>query len=74
MAKKHHKSLRNVPELYDEVKRNFSFSLTRTAVNELKAMAESLGLSRSELVEQIARKTLKIDLTTSEQPQPNSKN
>lgn len=74
MAKKHHKSQRNIPELYDQVKQAFSFSLTPTAVKKLEEMAKSLGLSRSELVEQIARGIWKLNLTTSEQSQPLSKN
>jgi Ribbon-helix-helix protein, copG family len=62
MSKSGHKSLRNVPEIYDEVKKNFSISLTQSAASKLDKMANSMGLSRSEFVEQIARGIIKICL------------
>ena len=43
------------PELYDEVKKRVSLSLTPTAISKLDELAQELSLSRSELVEQIAR-------------------
>ncbi|MEG4353701.1 hypothetical protein QUA70_27570 [Microcoleus sp. LAD1_D5] len=55
MAKPKHKSMRNQPEMYDEIKRPFTFSLTPTAVNILDYLAKIHGISRSEVVEQFAR-------------------
>lgn len=56
MAKAYHKSMRNVPEIYDEKKQAYSISLTPTGKKNLDLMAKDFGLSRSELIEQIARK------------------
>ena len=55
MAKSKHKSMRNQPEMYDEIKKPFTFSLTPTAAKELKSLAKIHGISRSEVVEQFAR-------------------
>jgi hypothetical protein len=55
MAKPKHKSLRNVPEMYDEIKKSYSLSLTPRAIHLLDFHAQKNGLSRSELVEQFAR-------------------
>jgi hypothetical protein len=44
---------------WEEPKKSTSLFLTPTARKKLDDMAESLGLSRSELVEQIARGELK---------------
>ena len=60
MAKPKHKSMRNQPEMYDEIKQSRSLSLTKTAVNELDSIAKIYGISRSELVEQIARGLIKL--------------
>jgi len=50
------KSLRGHPENpYGEIKQNKSFSLTETGVNLLKNLSSELGISTSELLEQIAR-------------------
>jgi metal-responsive CopG/Arc/MetJ family transcriptional regulator len=59
MAKPKHKSMRNQPEMYDEIKKPFTFSLTQTAVKELELLAKIHGISRSELVEQFARGQIK---------------
>lgn len=59
MAKPKHKSMRNQPEMYDEIKKSFSFSLTKTAVKKLESLAKRYGISRSELVEQFARGLIK---------------
>jgi hypothetical protein len=56
MAKPKHKSMRNQPEMYDETKRPFTLSLTPTAVNILDSLAKIHGISRSEVVEQFARR------------------
>lgn len=60
MPKKGKKSMRNQPELYDEVKRSYSVSLTPTGVEQLDLLAQKKGLKRSELVEQIARGIISI--------------
>jgi len=60
MAKPKHKSMRNQPEMYDEIKQSCAFSLTKTAVNDLDSVAKIYGISRSELVEQIARGLIKL--------------
>jgi len=55
MPRKHQKNLRGKPELYSELKRCFSVALTPTGAEKLDALAHSFSLSRSELVEKIAR-------------------
>ncbi|MEG4026549.1 ribbon-helix-helix protein, CopG family [Microcoleus sp. S13C4] len=60
MAKPKHKSMRNQPEMYDEIKKPFTFSLTQTAVKELELLAKIHGISRSEIVEQFARGQIKL--------------
>ncbi|MFL9458023.1 hypothetical protein AB0756_39915 [Tolypothrix campylonemoides VB511288_2] len=54
-ARKGLKSKRGQPEIYDEVKTKQTLSLTPTAVQGLDKIAESLDISRSELVERIGR-------------------
>lgn len=61
MATKGKKSLRNQAELYDEVKKAYSICLTPTGIKELDFLAKTRGLSRSELIERIARGEIKID-------------
>jgi hypothetical protein len=56
MAKFRQKSMRNQPEMYDEIKKPFTLSLTPTAVNILDSHAQIQGISRSEVVEQFARR------------------
>jgi hypothetical protein len=55
MAKPKHKSMKNQPEIYGEIKQPFTLSLTPTAVNILASHAKTHGISRSEVVEQFAR-------------------
>ncbi len=55
ISKKPVKSLRGVPEYYDEVKQRYCFSLTPTARKQLNKLAQEKKLSVSELIEQIAR-------------------
>jgi metal-responsive CopG/Arc/MetJ family transcriptional regulator len=61
MAKPKHKSMRNQPEMYGEIKQPFTLSLTPTAVNILDSHAKIQGISRSEVVEQFARNNLLED-------------
>ena len=55
MAKPQHKSMRNQPEMYDEIKKSYSLSVTPRAIHLLDFHAKKNGLSRSEIVEQFAR-------------------
>jgi hypothetical protein len=66
MPKGGQKNLRNRPELYSELKHCFSVALTPTGAAKLDTLAQSVSLSRSELVERIARGTIKLDF---EEPQ-----
>lgn len=58
MAKRGHKSQRGIPEIYDEPKKSRCLALTQTAVQKLDNWASSLQLSRSELVEKLARQEI----------------
>jgi hypothetical protein len=59
------KSMRGQPELYDELKKIVSLSLTPTALAGLDESSKRLNISRSELVERIGRGLLTIaELTT----------
>jgi len=57
-----HKSTKGVPESHDELKKNVSLSLTPTATAGLDAIASSLGISRSSLVENIGRGIISIPI------------
>jgi hypothetical protein len=54
------KSMRGQPEVYDEVKKSVSFSVTLTAQTGLTRLSEQLNISRSELIERIGRGLLTI--------------
>jgi len=60
MGKKGQKGFRGQPDMYDEVKGRCNMTLTPTAVKGLDALAQSMNLSRSELVEQFGRGLLPI--------------
>ncbi|MEG5136898.1 MULTISPECIES: hypothetical protein [unclassified Microcoleus] len=60
MAKSKHKSIRNQPEMYDEIKKSCTFGLTKTAIKKLDSLSQRYGISRSELVERIARGLIKL--------------
>jgi hypothetical protein len=49
------KSMRGQPEIYEECKKNASFSITPTAIEGLKQLSSKLNISRSELIERIGR-------------------
>ena len=55
MPRQGQKSLRGQPELYNEVKVPTSLALTPTGQKLLGALAQAWQLSRSELIERIAR-------------------
>ena len=55
MAKTKKKSMRNQPEMYDEIKKRCNLSLTQVAINKLDDMAKLHSISRSEVVERLAR-------------------
>ena len=50
------------PEMYDEHKKRVNISLTPTAVERLDALAGSMDVSRSELIEQVARGTISLQI------------
>lgn len=50
------------PEMYDEHKKRVNISLTPTAVERLDALAGSMDVSRSELIEQVARGTIPLQI------------
>lgn len=54
------KSQRGRPEVYDEVKKRMSVSLTPTGAKQLDDLAKSFGLSRGELVERIGRSLILV--------------
>lgn len=64
MSKKGFKNQRGEPELYDELKKRITLAVTPTGVEGLDAIASSLGLSRSELVERIGRGLIGLDLNS----------
>jgi hypothetical protein len=47
--------MRGQPEVYDELKKIVSFSITPTAMTGLERLSEQLNISRSELIERIGR-------------------
>ncbi|MEH2334945.1 MAG: ribbon-helix-helix protein, CopG family [Nostoc sp.] len=49
------KRVKGVPELQDEMKTRVNLSITPTAIQKLDLMAAQRGISKSELVERIAR-------------------
>lgn len=52
--------MRGQPEMYDELKKSVSFSITPTARTGLERLSEQLNISRSELIERIGRGLLAI--------------
>ncbi|MEP0924827.1 hypothetical protein [Leptolyngbya sp. ST-U4] len=54
------KSMRGQPEVYDELKKVSSFSITPTAKSGLDQLSQQLNISRSELIERIGRGLLTI--------------
>jgi hypothetical protein len=52
--------MRGQPEVYDELKKIVSFSITPTAMRGLEQLSEQLNISRSELIERIGRGLLAI--------------
>lgn len=49
------KRLRNIPVLYDEVKKTHGVKLTDTAWNTINEVAQEQGISASELIERWGR-------------------
>jgi len=49
------KSMRGQPEIYNELKKITSFSITPTAQSGLKQLSEQFNISCSELIERIGR-------------------
>ena len=55
--RKGQKGLKNVPYIYEEVKRTHGISVTNTAWNMLQTRAKEQGLSVSEMIEKWIRET-----------------
>lgn len=53
--------MRGRPELYSEVKKKKTFSLTPTASQNLDNLSAAFNLSQSELIEQIAKGIIDFD-------------
>lgn len=64
MGKKGQKGQKDIPELYDEVKKRVNLALTPTGIEGLDAIADSMDLSRSELVERIGRKLISVNVNS----------
>ncbi len=60
------KSMRGQPEMYNELKKVTSFSITPTAQLGLKQLSEQLNISCSELIERIGRGVFTISELTTE--------
>lgn len=60
MSKKGQRGTRTQSNTYSEVKGRYNMTLTPTAVKGLDAIAQSMNLSRSELVEQFGRGKIPI--------------
>lgn len=58
--------MRGQPEMYNELKKVTSFSITKTAHLGLKQLSEQLNISCSELIERIGRGVLTINELTPE--------
>jgi hypothetical protein len=59
-VQKGRKSLRDKPEMYDELKKIVSISITPTAVAGLDELSQERSISRSELIEQIGRYRIEL--------------
>lgn len=59
-GKKGQKGIKGQPIMYDELKKVVAVSLTPTAVQRLDVLAESMDVTRSELIEQVARGTYPV--------------
>ncbi|HAX78155.1 MAG TPA: hypothetical protein DCY88_20630 [Cyanobacteria bacterium UBA11372] len=55
IPKKNLKITKGEPELYDEKKKPLNIAMTPTGAKMLDDLAKNMGLTRSELVERIAR-------------------
>lgn len=60
MGIKGRKSKPGIPELWDEVKKTISATITPTAIAGLDKLAKQRELSRSELIERIGREIIKL--------------
>jgi hypothetical protein len=54
------KNQKGQPEKYGEMKKRVNFTLTPTGINQLGDLADQRQLSKSELIEQIARGEIPI--------------
>lgn len=60
MSTKGQKNQRGRPEKWEQLKRRYTMTLTPTGAGGLDALAATLGLNRSELVEGIGRGIIPI--------------
>lgn len=66
MPKKNLKITKGEPELYDEKKKPLNIAMTPTGAKMLDDLAKNMGLTRSELVERIARGIIPLQTNCSE--------
>jgi hypothetical protein len=69
MPTKGKKNQKGQPEKYGEMKKRVNFTLTPTGIAKLEGLASQMQLSKSELIEQVARGDISIQpsaLTTME--------
>ena len=60
------KSMRGQPEIYDELKKIASFSITQTAHNGIRIISGKFQISQSELIERIGRGLFTITQVSTE--------
>ncbi|HAZ46500.1 MAG TPA: hypothetical protein DCZ55_19105 [Cyanobacteria bacterium UBA11371] len=66
MPKKNLKITKGEPELYDEKKKPLNIAMTPTGAKMLDDLAKNMGLTRSELVERIARGIIPLQTNSPE--------
>lgn len=66
MPKKNLKITKGEPELYDEKKKPLNIAMTPTGAKMLDDLAKNMGLTRSELVERIARGVIPLQTNSLE--------
>ena len=61
------KGTRGIPDIWDEVKKKVTMTLTPKAVTGLDALASEFKLSRSEFVERVGRGIIQVVKATDDQ-------
>jgi hypothetical protein len=72
--RKGHKSLRGVPELYETTKERIYCRITDASSAGIDSISSQFHLSRSELIEQIGRQIIAVDMTRLDIHQPTNPN